>query len=167
MFRKSLMVVGVVGLLGITVAAATPGADAAGGWKPGKFAQTPLGKLITGNLGRMMVLRSELDITEAQRAQIKEVLVAHKSEIAKHAKAVRDKRVALRDAVLADNPSDAKIRKAADELGKVVGNAAVKAAKLKGKIAPILTEEQREKIAEFRADRDEAVESFFEKIIKE
>ncbi len=61
-------------------------------------------------------------------------------------KPVAEKRRALRDATLAENPNEATIRDAADELGKAIGDAAVVGSKIKAEIHKVLTPEQQEKI---------------------
>jgi Spy/CpxP family protein refolding chaperone len=109
-----------------------------------------------------MVLRSELNLSDEQRGEIREVLVRHRGEIVATAQAVRAKRLILRDAVLAETADEAAIRAAAAELGEQMGEAAVKASKLKAQIAPILTEEQRALIVKFMADREQAVDRFLE-----
>jgi len=129
-------------------------------WGGGRLANTPLGKLITGNLGRLLVLKSELNVSDEQKEQIRKAVVAHKPEIAKAAQGVWQKRTALRDAVLAGK-DEAAVRQAANELGAAIGDAAVLAAKITGQVRPMLTEEQRRLIQECRAECDQAVEKFF------
>ncbi len=124
-----------------------------------RLAESPLGKLVSGNLGRWLVLRSELNVSDEQKAQIRETLVSHKPEIARAAKGVWAQRTALREAVLSGQ-DEAAVRKAADELGKSIGDAAVLAAKVVGQLKPILTEQQRQQIKATRADCDQAVERF-------
>jgi Spy/CpxP family protein refolding chaperone len=126
-------------------------------------ADTPLGKLIAGNLGRMLVLRSELNLTQAQKTQIRDVLLSHRSEIVSTMQAVRAKQVALRDAVL-EGKSEEEVRAAAGELSDVIADTAVKATKLRNQIAPILTEQQRELIAKTIQEKDQAVDSFFDQV---
>jgi Spy/CpxP family protein refolding chaperone len=160
MLRNLVMVGLVVAGLGTIGVASTPNAGPGAGRWPG--VNTPLGRMITGNLGRLMVLRSELNLSDEQRSQVRDVLVRHRSEIASTVQAVRAKRLVLRDAVLAESADEAAIRAAAAELGEQIGDAAVKASKLKAQVAPILTDEQRTLIVEFLADRDEAVDRFLE-----
>jgi Spy/CpxP family protein refolding chaperone len=128
----------------------------------GWWAKGPLGRMITGNIGRLMVLRSELNVTDQQREKIKAVVVAHKSEILAEAKAIVQKRRALRHAVLTERPDEAAIRKGADELGHEIGNAAVLAAKIKDQVAPLLSGEQKELVKKCIADCEKSVDRFFE-----
>lgn len=158
MFHSKLLIGAMVGMMGVA-AAGTPAFVGAHG---GCFAKGPLGRMISGNLGRLMVLRSEVNLTDAQREKIKAVVVAHKPEILAEAKAVVEKRSALRNAVLTETPDEKAIRKAAEELGREIGNAAVLAAKVKGEVAPMLTDEQKALIKTCIADCDKAVGRFFE-----
>lgn len=142
---------------------AAPDAGPASGGRKFPLADTPLGRFVTGRLGRLLVLRSELNVTAEQRDQIRAVVVSHRPEIAATVKTLHQKRATLRDAVLAQEADEAKIRAAADELGKAVGDAAVKAAKLKREVAPILTAEQRERIGQFLAEHDASLNAFLDK----
>jgi Spy/CpxP family protein refolding chaperone len=128
---------------------------------PCRLANTPIGKLISGSIGRLMVLRSELNVTAEQKQQIREVLKSHRAEILATVKTVHEKRTALRDAVLAGK-DESEVRAAANELGQVIADTAVKATKLRNQVAPILTEEQRKLIGKHIAAQDEAVGGFLE-----
>jgi Spy/CpxP family protein refolding chaperone len=159
MLRRVLWTGAVVGMIG-TMCWAAPGAAELAGAKQWPPANTPLGRLISGSLGRLLVLRSELNLSAAQRDQIRTVLVSHKAQIAGTVKSVHDKRVALRNAVLGGKAAETQIRAAADDLGKAITEAAVKASKLRAELAPILTEEQRQQIAQFLVSNDAAVDKF-------
>ncbi len=124
----------------------------------------PLLNLISGQIGRWMVLRSQLDLTSDQKHQIATILQAHKAEIVQVVQPVVEKRCALREAVIAPVPDEKAIRAAADDLGKSIGDAAVLASKIRQQIAPILTDEQRHDISDFRSQSDTAVDNFFAKM---
>ncbi len=152
-------------LVAITATVATlPAASPAAPVK-GRLMGTALGKFIGGQVGRLMVLREELNITEEQRAKVREVLKSHRDEIAPAAKAVWEKRTALRDAVLDDGTNEKAIREAADALGKAAGDAAVVAAKVAREVRPILTDEQQAKIRATRTECREDTAEFFEKLM--
>jgi Spy/CpxP family protein refolding chaperone len=127
---------------------------------------TPLGKMVSGTVGRFLVLRSELNLTQEQRQQILKVLLSHRSEIAATVKSVREKRLALRDAVLAEKTDEAVIHSKADKLGKAIGEAAVKGARLRREVGAVLTTEQRDLVRKFIAENDTAVSKFLDKVIK-
>lgn len=167
MFHSKWTAFLLVGVLATAAVGAPLAATTAANFAQGpRLAQCPLGRLILGNLGRLMVLRSELNVTDQQRQQIVETLKAHKSEIAREAEQVWRKRNALRDAVTADAPNEKAIRKAADELGAAIGDAAVVAAKIRGEVAPVLTDDQKELIEKCHADCSDAVERFFAEATK-
>ena len=67
-----------------------------------RWQRSPLGRLVVGEIGRKIVLKAELGVTEEQRFQIEGILQARKADA--HpilAKIVADKR-SLRQAVLAE-----------------------------------------------------------------
>jgi len=159
--RVGLVMLGVLGLCSVAWAAAPPASPSFGpGMMPG--AHSPLGRLITGSIGRLMVLRSDLELTEVQRLQVREVLLQHRAEIATTVKSVRDCRVELRDAVLRGDADEATIKAAADKLGAAIGDAAVKASQLRNDVAPLLTDVQKARVREFLADQDGAVDKLLE-----
>jgi Spy/CpxP family protein refolding chaperone len=154
-----------VGILGVAAveSQAAPDEASATNWR-GRWADTPLGRLFMGRIGRAMTLRAELNVTAEQKAEIRAMLKDNRGEMAKAAKPVVESRRKLVDAVLAEKTDDAAIRAAADQLGKDIGEAAVKAAPLAAKLRGVMTEEQRKLIREFRADNAAAVDKFFEKL---
>jgi Spy/CpxP family protein refolding chaperone len=166
MLRTKVMVGVLAGVVAIAAIAATPAIHAAAKGAHCGWGNCPLANLIHGHIGRLMVLKSELNVTDEQKAKIKETLKADKPEIAKVAKGVWEKRTALLNAVLAEQSDEQAIRKAADDLGKSIGDAAVVASKVVGQVRPVLTSEQREKIKKFRQDNQEATGKFFDKVLK-
>ena len=146
-------------LAGITFAQAAT-APAAGRGFGRRLLDTPFGRLITGRIGRAMVLASELKLTDDQRAQVRKVLVSHKSEVAAVIKPIIEKRRALRDAVTADKPDGKAIKSAAADLGTAIGDAAVLASTIRGELAKTLTPDQLKRLREFRAENDQALDGF-------
>lgn len=120
----------------------------------------PLRMLVSGQFGRLLALRSELDATAEQRDKIRAILKSHKAEIASALRPVAEKRRALREATLAENANEATIRAAADELGKAIGDAAVVGSKIKAEVREVLTPEQRERVTQFRRQSESAVDKF-------
>ena len=106
-------------------------------------------------------MRSEMNLTAEQRTRIRDVLASHRAQIAETVKSVHVKRTALRDTVLQGQGED-QIRAAAAQLGEVIADASVKAAKLRNELAPILTEDQRKLIGKFVAEQDQAVGKFLD-----
>ena len=132
-----------------------------------RLMHSAIGRFFTGQIGRLMVLRSELNVTDEQRDQIRDIVKGHRTEIVPVAQKVVEKRRALRTAVLAANPDEKAIRAAADDLGKAIGDAAVLASKVAGEVKPVLTQEQRDRIGQFRAEREGATDTFLQKALGE
>jgi len=129
-----------------------------------QFASRPLARLIMGHIGRFLVLRSELNITDEQKNKIVGEIKSHKDEIRPIAKEIFEKRQALRDAVL-NKPGDQQaIVAAANDLGKAIGNAAMLASKVIAKVKPMLTSEQQEQIKNFRVSNDKATAEWISQI---
>ncbi len=124
----------------------------------------PLAGLIMGNIGRVLVLGSELNISAEQRKKIAAEVKSHKDEIRPVAKEISEKRMALRDAVL-NKPGDRQaIMAAANDLGKAIGDAAVLASKVIAKVKPVLTSEQQERIKNLRMANDKATAEWISQI---
>lgn len=163
MGRRTIVSLGLVGLAlcGLGAAAAAPHSLG------GDEALRPLRSFIQGQVGRLMTLRSELDVTAEQRDAIRKIVESHRSEIVDVAKPIVEKRRVLRDATLAKEPHESAIRTAANDLGKAIGDAAVLASKVKGEVAKVLTPEQMQKVESFRQTSDSAVDGFIQKIAKQ
>jgi Spy/CpxP family protein refolding chaperone len=161
--KRRVLLPGVLVLAIVAVGiGAAPQAGPLAGWGKCPLADTPMGRMVSGCIGRLLVLRSEMNVTAEQKAKIRDVLVSHRPQIAKTVKSVHEKRVTLRNAVLSGKSDEAQIRAAADELGKAISDAAVKASKLRNEIAPILTEDQRHLIGKFLAENDAAINKFLD-----
>lgn len=147
------------GGLGVAAANQTPGH---------RFGNSPLGRLVMAHMGRMMTLKAELNLTDSQRDAIKETVKSHKSDLATAIKPAVDAHRVLRDKVMSDTPDDASIRKAAADLGKKIGDAAVAIAKVKSEAAgkANLTQDQKTKLEDFRAANDASVDEFLTKLEK-
>ncbi len=135
--------------------------------QPGWFArhggrQTPLKRLLMGELGRNFTLRSELDITAEQRSQIHRVLQQRRGLLKPTVTKIVAAKRALRDAVLAEEADEKKVRKAASRLGDVIGEVALHVAAIVRDVRPILTEEQLTLIEDHAAERDIAVDEWIE-----
>jgi len=163
MTRKIATATACVGLLAGAAALAVEAGSSEQAGAGREAERSALGRFLQGRVGRLLVLRSELDLTEAQRGQVRSVLQAHRGEIVEALKSLSAGKRALRDAVAAEKPDEQKIRAAAGELGRALGEAAVLAAKVRGEIRPLLTDEQLKLLGEFRADNDAAVDGLLKK----
>jgi len=106
----------------------------------------------------------KLDLTETQKAQIKAELKAEKDTLKQLLAHLHDARQELRDTIRASNATEASVRAASAKVADVQADLAVERLKLHGKIAPILTEEQKARIAEFEARVDDFVTDALERI---
>jgi Spy/CpxP family protein refolding chaperone len=120
------------------------------------YCAPPIARLIAGNIGRFLVLRSELNVTPDQKRRIADIVRKRSNEIKPVAQKILEKKTALREAVLADQPDERAIRSASDGLAKAIGDAAVVASLVVGEAKKVLTPEQIERIRTFRANCDKA-----------
>jgi Spy/CpxP family protein refolding chaperone len=158
MVAACLLAVGIALMAGISWAEGTAAADQSPGFG------SPIARLITGNIGRLLVLRSELNVTSEQRAKIRSAVKSHRDEIRPVAASIVQKKRALREAVLTKN--EEAIRSASADLGKSIGDASVVASKVVADVRKVLTPEQIEKIQKFRADADGAADRWLNEIGK-
>jgi Spy/CpxP family protein refolding chaperone len=126
----------------------------------------PLAKLITGNIGRLLVLRSELGVTHDQKKKIAEIIKSHRDEIRPVAKEIIAKRRSLQQAVINKQGDETAIRSAAGELGKAVGDAGVLASKIVAQVKPVLTSQQIDRIEKFRVDTQKATTEWLDEMGK-
>jgi Spy/CpxP family protein refolding chaperone len=124
----------------------------------------PLGKLIMGHIGRLLVLKSELNVTDDQRKKIAAEIKSHKDEIRPVVKLIFEKRQALRDSVINNHGDEKTILQASEDLGKAIGKAALLASKVVAKVRPIFTPEQQERIKNFRMRMDKATSEWINQI---
>ncbi len=122
----------------------------------------PFKMLLSGQIGRLLMLRSELNLTADQRTQIRTILQSHRAEIAKAVAPLVADRRALRDLTTADTTDEKAIRAASTKLADDIGDAAILAAKVKGEVRKIITPDQLQKIQDFRKQSDGAVDRFIE-----
>jgi Spy/CpxP family protein refolding chaperone len=169
MSKKRVVLIGAGGLIGLAllmgagrVASRAEGRAGEGGWR-----QRPIARLVASRLHKWAAFRADLNVTDEQRSQIREVVAKHRDEIKPVVASVVEKRKALRQAVMANPVDEAAIRTASDNLAKVIGDAAVLASKVIAEIRPILTEEQIKKVQEFQAERDQASDTFLDNLLEE
>lgn len=129
-----------------------------GGRGPGMMGRGmmgPGGPGMRGGPGGMFGLPlRELELTDAQREQVKAIMESHRDE----QKAAGDKmmaaRKALHEAISAETFNEAAIRAAAGEVGAAEADAAVLQAKIHGEVFAILTPEQVKKAKELRSEME-------------
>lgn len=99
----------------------------------------------------------KLELTDSQKTQIKAELKAEKDQLQQLFGRLHETRQDLREAIRASDATEATVRDASGKVAAVQADLAVERLKLHGKIAPILTEKQKTKIAEFEARVDDLV----------
>jgi protein CpxP len=135
-----------------TIAMAQPeggGRRGGHGFGPGGFGRGGPG----GPGGPGFPLR-QLDLTDAQREQVKAIFDSHKDEFAaigERLKAARKAQLAAIETQPVDEPT---IRAKSADLGAVEADAAVLRAKVHGAIFQVLTPEQQEKAKALQAERE-------------
>ena len=132
-----------------------------------RMADTPLGQHVTGTIGRVLVLRSELGVTAEQREQIRATVLEHAPDLVETAQGVVQKWRTLGDAVLAEEIDEKAIRDAASEFGATIGDAAIARAKLAQQVRDVLSDEQVDAIREFRTEQFRSVDRLLERAATE
>jgi len=102
--------------------------------------------------------KEKLALTDEQLDQIKAELQADRETLKSLILRLHEARTGLRDAIQAADATEASVRAAAAKVGTAQTELAVERFKLFGRINPILTEEQREKVKQFQAQIDEFVD---------
>jgi len=131
---------------GLTSAPAQNTNDSAAGGKPGR-----------GQI-RQRIAR-KLNLTDDQKSQLRSVWDGEKSAVKSLIGQWHDARKNLRAAIHASDANETAVRAAAAKVAVVEADLAVERMKLYGKIAPILTDEQRRKIADFEQRVDDRISS--------
>ncbi len=101
--------------------------------------------------------REKLGLTDRQVDQIRAVLKTEREALADLARANHAARTKLRDTIQADDATEQTVRAAAAELAQAQTNMAVERHKLFGKLKPILTREQLDKLAELQDRLDSII----------
>ena len=114
--------------------------------------------------GILQRVADKLNLTGDQRAQIKAILVADKDTLAPLLGAVHDARKNLRTAIRASDANEANVRAASAKVGAAEADLAVERMKLYGKIAPILTDVQRQQLADWQQGADDVVDNVITRI---
>lgn len=113
---------------------------------------------------RLVQLRDDLGVSADQKKQLRDLVVAHRADIAAALRPIVEDRRALKDATLSDPIDEAAVRAAADKLGKDIGEAALLAGKLHKDVATILTPEQLKTLGDFGEDVAGKVDSFLDRL---
>lgn len=109
-------------------------------------------------------IADKLNLTADQRTQIKAVIVGEKDTLAPLLSTLHDTRKNLRSAIRASDASEASVRAASAKVAAAEADLAVERMKLYGKIAPILTDGQRQQLADLQQHADEFVDNAIARI---
>lgn len=108
--------------------------------------------------GLLKRIADKLNLTSDQRSQIKDILVGDRDTLAPLLSAVHDARKDLRAAIRASDASEASVRAASAKVASAEADLAVERMKLYGKIAPILTDAQRQQLSDMQQQTDDFVD---------
>jgi protein CpxP len=99
-----------------------------------------------------------LDLTEAQREQVKQVMQSHQTEFKEIGDRLRTARQALDAAVTADTLDEQAVRARATEAAAIEGDAAVLRAKVHQEVYGLLTSEQQTRAKELKAQAEQRMQ---------
>jgi periplasmic protein CpxP/Spy len=108
-----------------------------------------------GPMGMLPMLARELNITDAQKEQIKTIAQSHRDEWKALADRARTAHQALNDAITAGTVDEGLIRQRSAEAAAVEADLAVARAKAHAEVFQILTPEQKTKAQELRVQMQE------------
>jgi protein CpxP len=105
----------------------------------------------------MRVLR-QLDLTDEQRAQVRQVMASHRDELRAIGQKLRAAHRAQAEAVTASQFDEQAVRTRAAELAAISADAAVLRARVHSEVFAVLTPDQQAKAAELKAQREARVQ---------
>lgn len=107
-----------------------------------------------GEFGRAGFGLRQLDLSDAQRQQVRTIMQSHRDEFKAIGEKMRTARGRLHDAVQADSVNEEAIRTASSDLSQVQADAAVLRAKVHQEVFATLTPEQQQKAKTLRAEAE-------------
>ena len=125
-------------------------------------AERAAGRFNRGAIVQHVVER--LGLSDAQVKQIKAELSSERENLKSLFLRLHDTRKNLREAIRAADATEASVRTASAKVSAVEADLAVERLKLHGRISPILTGEQREKLGELEARVDDFVDRVINQI---
>ena len=117
-----------------------------------------------GGFGGPLAMLRQLDLTDDQRAQVRQVMDSHRDEQRAVGERVMAAHRAQRDAVTAAQFDEQAVRAKAAELAAAEADAAVLRAKVHSEVFAVLTPEQQAKAAELEAQREARAQQFRERV---
>ena len=117
-----------------------------------------------GGVGGELGLLRRLDLTETQRAQVRQVMDGHRDELRAVGERLAAARKAQHDAVTAATLDEQAVRAKSAELAEVMADAAVLRARVHSEVFAVLTPEQQAKAAELKTQREARRQQMRERI---
>jgi protein CpxP len=117
-----------------------------------------------GGFGGELGLLRRLDLTEAQRTQVRQVMDGHRDELRAVGERLAAARKAQHDAVTAATLDEQAVRAKSAELAEVMADAAVLRARVHSEVFAVLTPEQQAKAAELKTQREARRQQMRERI---
>jgi Spy/CpxP family protein refolding chaperone len=105
-----------------------------------------------------------LELTDAQKADVKKVLSGEKENLKPLLTAIHDARKNLRESIRAADANESAVRAASAKVASAEADLAVERMKIFAKLSPILTEEQRAKISELESRVDGFAEAMLARV---
>ncbi len=109
-------------------------------------------------------MAERLNLTAGQKAEIKSILDGEKDTLKNLCSRLHDARKELRAAIQGRDANESSVRAAAAKAASTEADWAVERMKLFGKISPVLTDEQRQKISELAARADDFADRLIARI---
>jgi Spy/CpxP family protein refolding chaperone len=144
--------------IALTLAAAV----AAGGYATSRAAEDSVPRN-PAHARMLQHIKEKLDLSDDQVAQIREVLKSDRSTLTDVLTRLHAARKDLRSAIRSDNATEASVRSASAKVAAVEADFAVERLRLYGKISPILTDAQRQKLSQMMAGLDDAIDRFIQR----
>jgi periplasmic protein CpxP/Spy len=120
---------------------------------PGGFGFGGPGGFGRGGFGGPMAILRQLDLTDEQRAQVRQVMESHRDELRAIGEKLGAAHRAQNDAATAAPFDEQVVRAKAADVAAVAADAAVLHARVHSEVFAVLTPEQQAKAAELRAQR--------------
>lgn len=117
-----------------------------------------------GGFGGELGLLRRLDLSDAQRTQVRQVMEGHRDELRAVGERLAAARKAQHDAVTAATLDEQAVRAKSAELAEVMADAAVLRARVHSEVFAVLTPEQQAKAAELKTEREARRQQMRERI---
>ncbi len=146
--------------------AATPSArhERRGHGGPGGFGIGGPGGFGRGGFGGPMRVLRQLDLTDEQRDQVRQVMSRHRDELRAIGAKLRAAHRAQSEAVTASQFDEQAVRTAAADLAAISADAAVLRARVHSDVFAVLTPDQQAKAAELKAQREARIQQRREQV---